>query len=122
VTFDQACIFAILGCTMALFIWNRWRYDIVAGVALMAAVYTGLVPTEHAFDGFAHPAVITVASVLVISQGLRGSGAEPFKLLLLHSKHRFQERQNIISTLIDHIVVISTRVFDQCRHTWIYST
>jgi di/tricarboxylate transporter len=59
---------------MALFIWNKWRYDVVAGMALMAAVYSGVVPMEHAFEGFAHPAVITVASVLVISQALQASG------------------------------------------------
>jgi len=40
----------------------------------MASVYTGLVPADHAFEGFAHPAVITVASVLVISQALQSSG------------------------------------------------
>ena len=73
-TLDQSLIFTILACTMALFIWNRWRYDVVAGVALMAAVYTGVVPAAHAFDGFSHPAVITVASVLVISQALQSSG------------------------------------------------
>lgn len=73
-TLDQTIIFTILACTMALFIWNKWRYDVVAGIALMAAVYTGIVPAEHAFEGFAHPAVITVASVLVISQALQSSG------------------------------------------------
>ena len=73
-TLDQTLIFAILGCTMALFVWNYWRYDVVAGIALMASVYTGIVPVEHAFEGFAHPAVITVASVLVISQALQSSG------------------------------------------------
>ncbi len=59
---------------MALFVWNHWRYDVVAGIALMAAVYTGIVPADHAFEGFAHPAVVTVASVLVISHALQASG------------------------------------------------
>ena len=40
----------------------------------MACLYTGIVPFEHAFSGFSHPAVITVASVLVISQALQSSG------------------------------------------------
>lgn len=59
---------------MAMFVWNRWRYDVVAGIALLSAVYTGVVPVEHAFHGFSHPAVITVATVLVISQALQSSG------------------------------------------------
>ncbi len=73
-TTDQLTLAIILCATMFLFIWNRWRYDIVAGMALMACVYTGIVPVEKAFEGFAHPAVITVASVLVISQALQSSG------------------------------------------------
>jgi di/tricarboxylate transporter len=73
-TFDQAAIFAVLGGTMGLFIWGRWRYDIVAVMALMATVYLGLVPAEWAFSGFAHPAVITVAAVLVIGKALQNSG------------------------------------------------
>jgi len=72
--FDQLAIFLILAATMGLFIWNRWRYDVVAGFALMASLYTGIVPFDHAFSGFSHPAVITVASVLVISQALQSSG------------------------------------------------
>jgi len=55
----------------------------VAGIALMAAVYLGLVPYEHAFEGFSHPAVITVASVLVISQALQASGVVELFLKLL---------------------------------------
>jgi di/tricarboxylate transporter len=59
---------------MALFIWNHWRYDVVAGFILITGVFIGVVPVEHAFDGFSHPAVITVAAVLVISQALQSSG------------------------------------------------
>jgi di/tricarboxylate transporter len=42
---------------------------------LMACVVGGLVPTADAFLGFGHPAVITVACVLVLSQGLQNTGA-----------------------------------------------
>ncbi len=73
-TFDQLAIVSILAVTMVLFVWNRLRYDVVAGIALMASVYSGLIPFDDAFEGFAHPAVITVAAVLVISQTLQTSG------------------------------------------------
>src|SRR5690606_31639739 len=49
--------------------------DIVALLALMACVVGGLVPAADAFAGFGHPAVITVACVLVLSQGLQSTGA-----------------------------------------------
>jgi di/tricarboxylate transporter len=47
----------------------------VAMAALLACVFAGLVPGGEAFSGFAHPAVITVASVLVLGYGLQISGA-----------------------------------------------
>ncbi len=74
-TSQQGLILLILAATMALFIWGRWRYDIVALGALLVCVFTGLVPPAEAFAGFGHPAVITVACVLVLSYGLQSSGA-----------------------------------------------
>ncbi len=47
----------------------------VAIAALLACVFAGLVPDSEAFAGFGHPAVITVASVLVLGYGLQISGA-----------------------------------------------
>ena len=60
---------------MAMFLWGRWRHDMVALGALLACVLAGLLPSREAFLGFGHPAVITVASVLVLSKGLENSGA-----------------------------------------------
>ena len=73
-TVAQTEVFAILGIAMALFLWGRWRYDVVAFAALMAAVLLGVVDPATAFAGFGHPAVITVAAVLVISRTLAVSG------------------------------------------------
>ncbi len=72
---DQIIVLGVLGATVAMFLWGRWRYDMVAVGALLACVFAGLVPTEAAFAGFGHPAVITVACVLVLSQGLQNTGA-----------------------------------------------
>jgi di/tricarboxylate transporter len=74
-TLPQMMIFGILALTMGLFLWGRLRHDVVALAALMACVVTGLVPAADAFAGFGHPAVITVACVLVLSYGLQQSGA-----------------------------------------------
>lgn len=60
---------------MGLFLWGRFRHDVVALAALMACVIAGLVPAATAFEGFGHPAVITVACVLILSQGLQNTGA-----------------------------------------------
>lgn len=75
ITQDQTLILAILAATVAMFLWGRWRHDMVALGALLAAVAAGLVDPGAAFAGFGHPAVITVACVLVLSRGLQTSGA-----------------------------------------------
>ena len=73
-TNDQLIVFAVLLATLVLFIWNRWRYDVVALMALLTVAVLDLVPAEQIFSGFGHPAVITVAAVLVISRGLMNAG------------------------------------------------
>ena len=73
--YDQAVIFVILAATISLFVWGRWRHDMVAMASLLACVFAGLVPIESAFVGLGHPAVITVACVLVLSAGLQVTGA-----------------------------------------------
>lgn len=67
-------VFVILLLALVLFIWDRWRYDVVALLALLAVTVTGIIPADQAFAGFGHPAVITVAAVLVVSRGLLNSG------------------------------------------------
>ncbi len=74
-TLDQIAIFVILIATMAMFLWGRWRHDMVAMGALLACVFVGLVPGAQAFSGFGHPAVITVAAVLILGFGLQITGA-----------------------------------------------
>ncbi|QEM82288.1 SLC13 family permease [Halomonas binhaiensis] len=71
---DSTQIFIVLGLTLAAFIWGRFRYDLVAISALLVSVVLGLVPADEAFMGFGHPAVITVAAVLVLSKGFERSG------------------------------------------------
>lgn len=72
---DQISILLILLATVALFIWGRFRHDLVAATALLACVLFGLVPGREAFEGFGHPAVITVACVLILSRALQVTGA-----------------------------------------------
>ena len=74
-TLPQILITSILLATLALFLWGRFRHDVVALAALLACVLAGLVEPDAAFAGFGHPAVITVACILVMSQGLQNTGA-----------------------------------------------
>ncbi len=72
---EQYLITGILLASLVMFVWNKWRYDIVAMLALVSATLFGLIDQDVMFSGFGHPAVITVASILVISHALQHSGA-----------------------------------------------
>jgi di/tricarboxylate transporter len=73
-TADQIQLFGLLFFVFVFLIWGRWRYDLVAFVALLAALLMGVVPKEQAFSGFGHPATVIIALVLIVSRGLSNSG------------------------------------------------
>jgi len=72
---DQIILFAILIFVFVFLLWGRWRYDLIAFVALILALITGVVPKDQAFSGFGHPATVIIALVLIVSRGLSLSGA-----------------------------------------------
>ncbi|HSR55103.1 MAG TPA: SLC13 family permease [Alphaproteobacteria bacterium] len=74
-TLDQGIISVLLVTVLGLFLWGRWRYDVVAFLALVTATMLGLVPASDMFSGFGHPATITVALVLILSRGLQNAGS-----------------------------------------------
>lgn len=71
---DAAALAILLTLALAGFVSGIVRYDLVALLTLLVATCIGLVPTEAAFSGFSHPAVVTVAAVLVISRAFAQSG------------------------------------------------
>ena len=73
-TTPQIFSFAILAAMMVLFVWGSKRYDVVASMALLASLFTGIVPYDKAFSGFSDDIVIIVASALVVSASVARSG------------------------------------------------
>ncbi len=71
---DQIIVFSTLLLALVLFSWGRIRHDFVALIALFLLVLAGIIPPDEAFAGFGHPAVITVAAVLIIGKALDFSG------------------------------------------------
>ena len=59
---------------MVLFLWGRFRYDVTAVIALLAALAFGIVAPADAFKGFADDIVIIVGSALVMSAAVQRSG------------------------------------------------
>jgi len=74
-TFDQIYLISVLACVVILFIWGRWRHDLVAMGALLAVAVGGQITASNVFSGFASPATVTVALVLIASRGLVNAGA-----------------------------------------------
>lgn len=71
----QVMMLVIMVGLMGLFIWGRYRHDLVAVFGLVVCVLVGLIPPGEAFSGFGHPATITVALVLVLVYAIERSGA-----------------------------------------------
>ena len=73
-TLDQAMTFGIIGSTIVLFVWGRLPYDLVALMALLAGLVTGVVPAKSAFEGLGDDVVIIVATALIVSAAISRSG------------------------------------------------
>ena len=95
---DQIILSSTLIALLVLFIWGKVRYDALAIGALFVLVVLEIIPANQAFAGFAHPAVITVALVLIISQGLSNSGIAGLVGKLIGGR-QFTEFQFLVSLL-----------------------
>ena len=96
---DQIFLISLLGILVVFFVWERWRYDLVALAGLLISTLLGFIPADEAFLGFGHPAVVTVAAVLIISRGLSNAGAVGFVT-------RYIKRATSSATL--HVVALSS--------------
>ncbi len=98
---DMLATFAVIAGIMGFLIWDRFRYDIVAGVGLVVAIALGVVPAKEAFRGFADDIVILVASALVVSAAIERSGVVDMLLRRVAGR---------LDTVIKQVVVLTTAV------------
>ncbi len=73
-TFEQGLVYAVITLTLVMLALEFWRYDVVAIAGMLLLVILGTITVEDAFAGFGHPAVVTIAAVLVVSRGLQNTG------------------------------------------------
>ncbi|MGH6977869.1 MAG: SLC13 family permease, partial [Brevundimonas sp.] len=73
-TLQQGLAFGLISLTIGAFIWGRFRYDLVALVALVAGLILGVVPAESAFDGFKNDVTVIIACALIVSAAFARSG------------------------------------------------
>jgi di/tricarboxylate transporter len=92
VTLPQGLSFAVIGLLVLLFVWNRFRYDVVALIGLVVAVSVGIIPADRAFSGFGNPLLPLIASVLVVSAAIAKSGVVERLLRLIAPLLRSSDR------------------------------
>ncbi|WP_129633344.1 SLC13 family permease [Candidatus Oscillochloris fontis] len=73
-TIDILIVFGILAGTIALFISDRLRLDLVALLALLALLLTGILTPAQAVAGFGDTTVILIAALFVVGDGLFQTG------------------------------------------------
>jgi di/tricarboxylate transporter len=107
-TLPQILAFSIVAAMMALFVWGRLRYDLVAALSLIAAVTVGIVPAKEAFKGFSDDIVIIVGSALLVSAAVARSGAVEIALKWVSPHVRTVQAQVIV--LVAVVTILSAFV------------
>jgi di/tricarboxylate transporter len=104
-TRDQILTVLILFCLIGLFLWDRLRYDLVALLALLAAVAAGIVPADKAFSGFSNPVLPLIAAALVVSVAIGQSGA--IEVLLRYLTPLMGSKNLQVGILVACVAVLS---------------
>ncbi|NBW08406.1 MAG: SLC13 family permease [Caulobacteraceae bacterium] len=73
-TLQQGLAFGLIALTIGAFVWGRFRYDLVAVVALVAGLAVGIIPADAAFDGFKNDVTVIIACALIVSAAFARSG------------------------------------------------
>ncbi len=71
---EIAVVLTVLILTIALFLANKFGPDVVSLLALLALLLTGTLEVTEALAGFGNPAVITIASICLVTAGLTNTG------------------------------------------------
>ena len=73
-TGDMMLVLGVLAITIALFVLEVVRVDVVALSVMVLLGLLGLVPSDQLFNGFASNAVISIIAVMILGAGLDRTG------------------------------------------------
>lgn len=74
-TTDMKLVLGLVGFTMAMFLFERIRADVVALVVLLLLGLSGLVAPTQVFNGFSSNAVMAIIATMILGAGLDRTGA-----------------------------------------------
>ncbi len=100
-TNDMKLVLGLVGFTMAMFLFERIRADLVALVVLVVLGVTGLIPPEEIFGGFSGNAVMSIIATMILGAGLDRTGAlNRLATWLLRRGHGMEQRLLLMTTAI----------------------
>jgi di/tricarboxylate transporter len=71
---EIAIVLAVLAATIVLFVASRLGPDVVSLLTVLALLLTGTLQVTEALTGFGNPAVVTIASICLVTAGLTRTG------------------------------------------------
>ncbi len=71
---DIAIVYSVLAGVVVLFVWNRLPVEIVAVGAALTLAATGVLDVDQSLAGLGDQAVIFIATLFVVSEGLDATG------------------------------------------------
>ncbi len=108
-TLQQGLAFGLVGLMIVAFIWGRFRYDLVACVALVAGLAVGVIPAESAFDGFRNDVTVIIACALIVSAAFSRSGIVEWALKPLTPLLKTNATQTPVLTTVVTLLSMCTK-------------
>lgn len=100
-TNDMKLVLGLVGFTMAMFLFERIRADVVALIVLVVLGVTGLVAPEELFGGFSGNAVMSIIATTILGAGLERTGAlNRLATWLLRRSHGSEQRLMMMTLAI----------------------
>lgn len=100
-TTDMKLVLGLVVFTMAMFLFERIRADVVALVVLVLLGLSGLVEPDELFNGFSGNAVISIIATMILGAGLDRTGAlNRLAGWLLRRAHGVEQRLLLLTTAV----------------------
>ncbi len=98
-TTDMKLVLGLVGFTMAMFLFERIRADVVALVVMVVLGVTGLIAPEEIFGGFSGNAVMSIIATTILGAGLDRTGAlNRLAGWLLRRSHGLEQRLLLLTS------------------------
>lgn len=97
---DAAISLAVLGVVVALFVWNRLPVELVAIGSALLLYFTGVLDLSQVLAGFADPAVVLIAALFVVSEGLDATGVTTWMGQALAARSGSSSRRLVLLTML----------------------